>query len=107
LIKYCKLYIKTYYEHFKFFKPECMDNRIREVMMRKNLCLECPGINRCRMHPEFWMEGEEDRAKENERMIREFPDQGELSEIPEDITENLGAIEIKQDLAKLETRLGV
>ena len=107
MIKYCKKYIDTYYLHFKFFRPECMDKRIREVMMRQNKCSDCPGMERCRMHPEFWLDGQEDRMKENERLLKEFPEQGELAPVPDDITEDLGAIEIKKDLGEVETRLGI
>ena len=107
MIKFCKKYIKQYYEHFKFFKPECMDRRIREVMMRGKKCFNCPGIERCRMHPEFWLEGEEDRDAENKRLMELYPDQGELSWLPEDITEDVGVIEIRKEIKEVETRLGI
>ncbi|MCD4785007.1 MAG: hypothetical protein K8T10_14430 [Candidatus Eremiobacteraeota bacterium] len=107
MVKYCKKYIDTYYVHFKFFKPECMDKRIREVMMRKNECSQCPGIKRCRWHPEFWMEGEEDRMKENEKLMKKYPDQGELLLLPEDIIEDSGIIQIEKDVPEIETILGI
>lgn len=107
MVKYCKDYIKTYYEHFKFFKPECMDKRIREIMMRKRICLDCPGIDRCRMHPEFWLDGEEDRIKENERLLKLNPEQEDLTYLPEDVLEDTGVIEIKKGIPDIERRLGV
>lgn len=107
MVKYCKKYIDTYYLHFKFFRPECKDKRIREVMMRQRLCMPCPGLDRCRMHPEFWLEGEDDRIKENNRFIEEFGKEEELPLLPDDITEDLGAIEIKREIIEIETRLGV
>lgn len=107
MFKYCKKYIDTYYVHFKFFKPECMDKRIREVMMRKKMCFTCPGIERCRMHPEFWLDGEDDRIAENNKLFKEFPDQEELPQVPEDITEDLGAIEIMKEILETEARLGI
>jgi hypothetical protein len=106
-VRYCKEYIKKYYEHFRFFRPECMDYRIREVMMRKHLCKSCPGLERCRMHPEFWLEGEEDRASENTRLLRESPNQEDLTMLPEDIMEDTGIIEIKQGIPDVEKRLGI
>jgi len=107
LVKYCKKYIDTYYVHFKFYKPECMDKRIREVMMRKNICVSCPGMERCRMHPEFWLDGEEKRIKENEKLMKKFPDQLELPILPEDIIEDTGVIEISKELPEVETKLGI
>ena len=107
MIKFCKKYIKTYYEHFKFFRPECMDKRIREVIMRRKLCFECPGLERCRMHPEFWLDGEEDRKAENKKLMKKYPDQGEMSFLPEDIIEDTGVIEIKKGIPEIERRLGI
>lgn len=107
MIKYCKKYIKTYYEHFKFFRPECMDYRIREVMQKRRLCKTCPGLKRCRMHPEFWLEGEEDRIKENAKLLKKYPDQGELTDLPEDIMEDTGVIEIKTGIPEVEKKLGI
>lgn len=106
MIDYCKQYIKTYYEHFKFFRPECKDHRIREVMMRNHACEACPGIERCRMHPEFWLEGEEERRKENERLLKKSP-QEELTLLPEDIMEDTGVIEIKMGIPEVEKKLGI
>jgi hypothetical protein len=84
-----------------------MDRRIRDVMMKKRTCHECPGHDRCLMHPEFWLEGEDIRNAENERLMAEFPDQGDIDFLPEDITEDIGAIEIKQELPEVEARLGI
>jgi hypothetical protein len=107
LATYCKQYIKKYYEHFKFFRPECMDKRIREIMMRKQMCPECSGIQRCRMHPEFWFEGLEDRMAENSKLLKEFPEQGDISYLPEDIIEDTGVIDIKEGIPEIERRLGI
>ena len=107
MIKYCKEYIKRHYEHFRFFRPECKDYRIREVMMRNRLCFECPGLERCRMHPEFWLEGQEDRDAENIRLMKKYPKQEELTYLPEDIIEDTGVIEIKTGIPEVEKKLGI
>jgi hypothetical protein len=59
------------------------------------------------MHPEFWLEGEEDRASENTRLLRESPNQEDLTMLPEDIMEDTGIIEIKQGIPDVEKRLGI
>lgn len=68
---YCESYLQKYYDNFKFFDMECTDKRIRETNMRIKRCLRCPGKPACRMHPSFWVEGEEDRKAENEKLKRQ------------------------------------
>lgn len=107
MINYCKKYIEKYYEHYRFFRPECMDKRIREVMMRRRLCHACPGLDRCEMHPEFWLQGEEKRLHENQRLLKEYPDQGDMEMLPDDVMENMGTIQIIKEIVETEKRLGV
>ncbi|MFP4496626.1 MAG: hypothetical protein ACLFQV_00315 [Vulcanimicrobiota bacterium] len=107
MIKYSKKYIEKYYEHFRFFRPECMDKRIREVMMRGRHCFDCPGITRCKMHPEYWLVGEEERKAENEKLMKEFPEQVELPLLPGDLEGRTGEISITKGMPAREKRLGV
>jgi len=67
-LKYSDDYLKRYYDEFKFFDPECRDKRVREIMMRTKRCLVCPGLADCKMHPEFWMAGEPERIKMDEKL---------------------------------------
>ena len=46
------------FDNHEFFDPECRDRRVREVNMRIKRCLGCPGLDLCRRHPEFWLQGE-------------------------------------------------
>ena len=75
--------------------------------MRNRLCHECPGLERCRMHPEFWLEGEPERQAENKRLMASHPDQEELSYLPEDVIEDTGVIEIKTGIPEVEKKLGI
>ena len=68
-MKYFELYLKKYFDNFKFFDIDCTDKRIREVAMRIKRCLKCKGFEKCKMHPEFWFEGERLRFAENERLL--------------------------------------
>ncbi|MCD6309834.1 MAG: hypothetical protein J7M18_03910 [Candidatus Eremiobacteraeota bacterium] len=70
MVEYCEQYLKIYYENFKFFNPECQDRRVRETMMRTKYCMNCPGLDRCKMYPEFWLVGEIERMKMNEKLIK-------------------------------------
>ena len=68
-MKYCESYLKKYFDNFKFFDIDCTDKRIREVAMRIKRCLKCKGFEKCKMHPDFWFEGERIRFAENERLL--------------------------------------
>ncbi len=68
-MEYCESYLKKYYDDFKCFDMECEDKRIRETNMRIKRCLRCPGRPNCRMNPTFWLEGEEERKQENEKLL--------------------------------------
>lgn len=68
MLEFCRSYLKKYYDNFQFFDLECDDRRIREVYMRTRRCLRCPGLAQCRMHPEFWLEGEGERLAEDMKL---------------------------------------
>ncbi|MCL5037419.1 MAG: hypothetical protein M1269_09930 [Chloroflexi bacterium] len=70
MAKYCDQYLKMYYDNFTFFNPRCQDSRVREVMMRTKYCMNCPGFERCKMYPEFWLSGEIERMRMNEKLIK-------------------------------------
>lgn len=66
--QYKDAYLAEHYDRFVFFDPKCRDRRVREVNQRTKRCLTCPGLKRCRLHPEFWLQGEEERLSLNEAM---------------------------------------
>ncbi|MGV8123946.1 MAG: hypothetical protein AB2L14_29705 [Candidatus Xenobiia bacterium LiM19] len=68
MLEFSRSYLKKYYDNFQFFDLECDDRRIREVYMRTRRCLRCPGLSQCRMHPEFWLEGEGERLTEDMKL---------------------------------------
>lgn len=68
MVDYCNSYLEKYYDNFIFFDSECSDKRIRETNIRIKKCLRCPGRQQCGMHPDFWLEGEFERMKENTRL---------------------------------------
>jgi len=68
MLEFCRSYLKKYYDNFQFFDLECDDRRIREVYMRTRRCLRSPGLAQCRMHPEFWLEGEGERLAEDMKL---------------------------------------
>ena len=72
-MQYCESYLKKYYDDFKFFDMECSDARIRETNMRIKRCLRCFGLEACKMHPNFWLEGEDERKRENEALKKLEP----------------------------------
>ncbi len=65
MLEYCESYLEKYHDDFNFFDMECSDKRIRETNMRIKRCLKCPGREQCKMHPEFWLEGESARRAED------------------------------------------
>jgi len=67
-LRYCEDYLKRYYDEYKFFDPVCKDKRLREIMMRSKRCHVCPGFNDCKMHPDFWLSGESERVKMEEKL---------------------------------------
>lgn len=88
MFEYCDAYLETYFQNFQFFDRECADKRVREINMRTRRCLMCPGREKCRWHPEFWLEGEAERLAEDIR-LRELtkdlpPKAEELEEEPEE-----------------------
>lgn len=62
---YKEAYLENHFDGFDFFDPECRDRRIREINMRTKRCLGCPGIENCRTHPEYWLQGLELRETLN------------------------------------------
>lgn len=68
MFEYCRAYLRKHFDTFEFFDRECRDKRVREVNMRTRRCLKCPGREKCRWHPEFWLEGEAERLAEDLRL---------------------------------------
>lgn len=85
MFEYCQAYLRKHFDNFEFFDRECNDKRVREVNMRTRRCLSCPGKEKCRWHPEFWLEGETERIAEDLRM-REA---GEDIQVTEGISEGV------------------
>lgn len=88
--EYSKTYLHKHFENFEFFDVECKDKRVREINMRIRRCLRCPGMEHCKWHPEFWLEGEAERLAEDLK-LREFDkinfpesDEDSLSDEPEE-----------------------
>ena len=86
-MKYCESYLKKYFDNFKFFDIDCTDKRIREVSMRIKRCLKCKGFEKCKMHPEFWFEGERIRFAENERLLALEKEQEEKEKLEAEVTD--------------------
>ncbi len=91
MLEFSRSYLKKYYDKFQFFDLECDDRRIREVYMRTRRCLRCPGLVQCRMHPEFWLEGEGERIAEDMKLREIEKEEGiedeEEYEEEEEVTE--------------------
>lgn len=71
--EFSEAYLRQYFDNFKFFNPQCRHNVLREQMMRSKECNQCPGLEQCRLHPHFWLTGEEEREKVNEKLKRILP----------------------------------
>jgi hypothetical protein len=71
VIEYSEQYLVKNFDGVKFFDPECQDKRAREINMRAKRCLECSGLEDCKLYPNFWPGGEMDRLKMNEVMDAE------------------------------------
>lgn len=67
-MNFCESYLRKYYDNFKFFDIDCNDKRVREVNMRIKRCHRCKGFSECKMHPDFWLDGDRERFEENERL---------------------------------------
>jgi hypothetical protein len=65
MLEFSESYLRKNYDKFEFFDIECADKRVREIYMRTRRCLRCPGMEKCKMHPEFWLEGESLRLTED------------------------------------------
>jgi len=70
MAQYSEPYLKIYFDSKKFFDPQCNDKRVREIMMRTKRCLNCTGIEACKLHPEFWVKGGAERNKMNDKFIK-------------------------------------
>jgi hypothetical protein len=68
MLEFSESYLRKNFDHFVFFDIECADKRVREIYMRTRRCLRCPGMERCKMHPDFWLEGESSRLSEDLRI---------------------------------------
>jgi len=68
MLEYSESYLEKYYDNFKFFDLECKDKRVMETNMRIKRCLKCPGKEQCKMHPEFWLDGEAVRRAEDKKL---------------------------------------
>ncbi len=64
-MQYKEEYLQKHFDGFEFFDPECRDRRIREVWLRTKRCLEDPGYGEFTMYPNNWMNGAEERRREN------------------------------------------
>ena len=62
---YKEEYLEIHFDDHDFFDPECHDRRVREVNMRTKRCLRCPGLAQCRLYPEYWLQGQEEREARN------------------------------------------
>ncbi|MEW6284117.1 MAG: hypothetical protein AB1758_36220 [Candidatus Eremiobacterota bacterium] len=65
---YKEAYLEKNFDDFNFFDPQCRDRRIREIHQRTKRCLSCPGLSTCSLHPEYWLQGQVDRAQVNEKL---------------------------------------
>jgi len=71
--EFSEAYLRQYYDNCKFFNPQCRNNILREQMMRTKECHKCSGLEQCRLHPHFWLEGEQERFNVNEKLKRILP----------------------------------
>ncbi len=101
-MRYCETYLKKYFDNFKFFDIDCTDKRIREVAMRIKRCLKCKGFEKCKMHPDFWFEGERQRFAENERLLALEKEQEEKERLEAEARKEAGE-EIEEVEAEKET----
>ena len=105
-MRYCETYLKKYFDNFKFFDIDCTDKRIREVAMRIKRCLKCKGFEKCKMHPDFWFEGERIRFAENERLLALEKEQEEKERLEAEARKEAGeedTEEVKAEEEAVET----
>ena len=66
-------YLQQFLDNFTFVDPECRDGRIREINQRTKRCNRCQGFDACKMHPHFWLHGEDERTDRNETTVDIVP----------------------------------
>ncbi|HIB65685.1 MAG TPA: hypothetical protein EYO33_11410 [Phycisphaerales bacterium] len=67
-MQYKEEYLEKHFDEFEFFDPECRDRRVREVWLRTKRCLDDPGFADFKLHPTNWMNGAEERRRENNKL---------------------------------------